>query len=153
MSDSSKAPEGGGAGNTEASTSSTDRPEVDPASPYALIGGDEGVRALVNEFYDLMDRLPEVKTIREMHKGDLNEMREKLSVFLIGWMGGPQNYTERFGRVIIPLAHQPFDIGDAESDQWLLCMRRALQTSKLDEAMQNRLMVSFTRMALMCKTR
>ena len=63
-------------------------------------------------------------------------MIEKLSVFLIGWMGGPQKYNKRFGRIIIPAAHQPFDIGEAERDQWLLCMRKALAVSPLDKPMQ-----------------
>ena len=122
-------------------------------TPYNLIGGDYGVRSLVAEFYRLMDTLPEVKTIRDMHKGDLEEMIEKLSVFLIGWMGGPQNYNKRFGRIIIPAVHQPFDIGEAERDQWLLCMRKALTASPLDVPMQERLMMSFGQMADMCRTR
>ena len=122
-------------------------------TPYILIGGDDGVRSMVAEFYRLMDTLPEAKTIRDMHKGDLGEMIEKLSVFLIGWMGGPQNYNKRFGRIIIPAVHQPFDIGEAERDQWLLCMRKALADSPLEEPMQKRLMMSFEQMADMCRTR
>ena len=77
-------------------------------SPYELLGGDEGVRKLTADFYGLMDTLPEAAPIRAMHKGDLSEMSDKLGTFLIGWLGGPQRYQERFGRVIIPLAHKPF---------------------------------------------
>ena len=95
-------------------------------TPYELLGGDDGVRALVADFYEHMDTLPEAKTIRAMHKGDLSEITDKLATFLIGWLGGPQRYQERFGRVIIPLAHRPFPIGPAERDAWLLCMHRAL---------------------------
>ena len=122
-------------------------------TPYELLGGDDGVRRLVADFYDFMDTLPEAAPIRAMHKGDLSEMTDKLGTFLIGWMGGPQRYQERFGRVIIPLAHRPFPIGPSERDQWLLCMHRALENTALDASMKARLMDSFGRMAEMCRNR
>lgn len=122
-------------------------------TPYELLGGDDGVRALVAEFYETMDTLPEARTIRAMHKGDLSEITDKLGTFLIGWLGGPQRYQERFGRVIIPLAHRPFPIGPAERDAWLLCMHRALEKTSLDGSMKLRLMDSFGRMAEMCRTK
>ncbi len=122
-------------------------------TPYELLGGDDGVRALVADFYEYMDTLPEAKTIRAMHKGDLSVITDKLGTFLIGWLGGPQRYQERFGRVIIPLAHRPFPIGPAERDAWLLCMHRALEETPLDGSMKLRLMDSFGRMAEMCRTK
>ena len=122
-------------------------------TPYELLGGDDGVRKLTADFYGLMDTLPEAAPIRAMHKGDLSMMTDKLSTFLIGWLGGPQRYTERFGRVIIPLAHKPFPIGPAERDQWLMCMERAIDETSLDESMKARLMDSFGRMAEMCRTK
>jgi hemoglobin len=122
-------------------------------TPYELLGGDDGVRRLVANFYHLMDTLPEAAPIRAMHEGNLAEMVDKLGTFLIGWMGGPQQYQERFGRVIIPLAHRPFPIGPAERDQWLMCMGGALDKTTLNAAMKARLMESFGRMAEMCRTR
>ena len=122
-------------------------------TPYELLGGDDGVRRLVRDFYELMDTLPEAAPIRAMHKGDLAEMTDKLGTFLIGWIGGPQRYQERFGRVIIPLAHRPFEIGPAERDQWLMCMQGALEKTSLDASMKTRLMDSFGRMAEMCRTK
>ena len=122
-------------------------------TPYALLGGDDGVRKLTADFYGLMDTLPEAAPIRAMHKGDLSEMSDKLGTFLIGWLGGPQHYQERFGRVIIPLAHKPFPIGPSERDQWLMCMQGALENTSLDASMKERLMDSFGRMAEMCRTK
>ena len=122
-------------------------------TPYELLGGDDGVRALVADFYEYMNTLPEAKRIRAMHQGDLSEITDKLGTFLIGWLGGPQRYQERFGRVIIPLAHRPFPIGPAERDAWLLCMHRALEKTSLDGAMKLRLMDAFGRMAEMCRTK
>ena len=100
-----------------------------------------------------MEALPEARTIREMHAADLSPMTDKLTVFFTGWMGGPQRYRERFGRVIIPAAHDPFSIGSAERDQWLLCMRLALESIEAEADLAEALMDAFARMAEMCRTR
>jgi hemoglobin len=128
-------------------------PAAEETTPYELLGRDEGVRKLVADFYEVMDTLPEAAPIRAMHKGDLAEMTDKLGTFLIGWMGGPQRYQERFGRVIIPLAHRPFPIGPSERDQWLSCMNHALERTTLEPSMKARLMDSFGRMAEMCRNK
>ncbi len=122
-------------------------------SPYIQLGREAGVKLLAERFYGFMDTLPEASTIRAMHAGDLAPMTEKLAVFLTGWMGGPERYRERFGRVIIPAAHEPFEIGAAERDSWLLCMRRALESVEADEELTELLMSSFWQMADMCRTR
>ena len=122
-------------------------------SPHERLGGDGGVDRLVEHFYRRMDTLPEAAVIRSMHAEDLTPMVDKLSVFLIGWMGGPQNYTSRFGRVIIPVAHEPYPIGPDERDQWLICMRRALEDMEAEHDLVEELMDAFYRMAEMCRTR
>jgi hemoglobin len=124
-----------------------------PQNPYEALGGDAAVAALVDRFYELMDTLPEAAPIRAMHAGDLGVMKDKLATFLIGWMGGPQRYNEKFGRVVIPLAHRPFDIGPAERDQWLLCMRRALEDRDVDPEWRELIMRPMQQMAEMCMTR
>ena len=121
-------------------------------SPYQRLGGDAGVVRLVERFYHHMDTLPEAAAIRALHADELSPMVDKLSVFLAGWMGGPQNYSERFGRVIIPAAHAPFPIGPDERDQWLACMQRALADVKAEDDLAPLLMEAFYRMADMCRT-
>lgn len=94
---------------------------------YQAAGGWQGICALVDAFYDEMDRAPEASVIRAMHDDDLSESREKLSTFLSGWLGGPKRYAQRYGRGIgIPAAHQHLRIGPAERDAWLWCMQRAI---------------------------
>jgi len=89
--------------------------------------------ALVTRFYDLMDTLPEAKTIRELHPEDLTESRDKLFEFLSGWSGGPQLYVEKHGHPRLRMRHMPFAIGQAERDAWLLCMRQAMAESEYDK--------------------
>ena len=123
-----------------------------PESPYFRLGQEAGVRALIDRFYDFMDTLPEAATIRAMHAEDLTPMVDKLAVFLTGWMGGPERYRERFGRVIIPVAHEPFSIGPRERDEWLLCMRCALEAEEVPEDLIDLLMPRFFQMAEICRT-
>lgn len=103
---------------------------------YELIGGEEGVRKLVDRFYDLMDELQEVKVLREMHAKSLKGSREKLFLFLSGWLGGPDLYVRQYGHPRLKARHMPFSIGVTERDQWMLCMNRALQEVGVDETLR-----------------
>lgn len=96
-------------------------------TPFDLLGGADGLRALVNRFYDFMDELPEAKVIRDLHAPDLGEAREKLYLFLSGWTGGPPLYIEKYGHPRLRARHLPFPIGISERDQWMLCMTRSLE--------------------------
>ncbi len=93
---------------------------------FQAAGGVDGIRNLVDDFYREMDALPEAAIIRKMHKTDLTESRDKLTLFLCGWMGGPRNYQEIYGSINIPRSHAHLLIGEAERDAWLLCMERAI---------------------------
>ena len=101
-------------------------------SLYEMLGGEAGLRSLVNRFYDLMDSAREAEKIRALHAKTLDRSREKLFMFLSGWSGGPPLYVERFGHPRLRMRHMPFTIGAVERDQWLWCMNKALEESKLD---------------------
>jgi hemoglobin len=96
------------------------------ATSFEAAGGEPGLARLVARFYELMDTLPVAREIRAMHPPDLSLAREKLEVFLAAWLGGPNRYRERFGRISIPGAHARFPIAEAERDAWLECMRLAV---------------------------
>jgi hemoglobin len=107
-----------------------------PQTPYQILGED-GIRELTSTFYDIMDSLPEAAGLRAMHAKDLSVMKEKLADYLIGWMGGPPLYAEKYGTVCMTTPHEPYHIGPAERDQWLLCMDKALeQTGASDELIE-----------------
>ena len=115
-------------------------------SHYDLIGGEQTVRTLVDRFYDLMDEKEEVKGVREMHAKTLRVSREKLFLFLSGWLGGPQLYVEKYGHPRLRARHLPFAIGDSERDQWLLCMNQALD-EQIEEPLREQLKEAFARVA------
>lgn len=95
-------------------------------TPYDMLG-EEGIRELTDAFYDIMAESSEVSGIRAMHADDLTPMKEKLAEYLIGWMGGPPIYAQKYGSVCMTGPHKGFAIGESERDQWLLCMNRALE--------------------------
>jgi len=116
-------------------------------APYELLGGDPKVRELVTRFYDLMDAEPGFAGIRRLHKPDLSQAREKLTLFLSGWLGGPQLYTERFGHPMLRARHLPFSIGVAERDLWLACMDRAMQEIAVEGELRRSLRDAFFKTA------
>ncbi len=120
---------------------------VTQISSYERIGSEEGLWKLVNTFYDNMERLPEARTIRELHPKDLRSAREKLFMFLSGWLGGPDRYIAAFGHPRLRARHLPFPIGVAERDQWLMCMRKSLDEMPIDAAFKAQLIMAFTQTA------
>lgn len=96
-------------------------------TPYELIGGEPSVRALVERFYDLMELEPGYARLRAVHGSTLESAREKLFMFLSGWLGGPSLYTDRYGHPMLRARHLPFAIGEIERDQWMACMKQAME--------------------------
>ena len=108
-----------------------------PQSLYDLLGGEpeatHKIREIVEAFYDVMDSDEKAKTIRLMHPEDLTSSREKLFMFLTGWTGGPQLYTDRYGHPFLRRRHLPFKIGEEERDQWIYCMTKGMLNLKMEE--------------------
>ncbi|MEM9365153.1 MAG: group II truncated hemoglobin [Planctomycetota bacterium] len=110
---------------------------------YERLGGEESVRRIVDRFCDLMAELPETRTILALHPDDLTESRNKLFKFLSGFFGGPSLYIEEYGHPRLRARHLPFPIGEAERDQWLLCMNQALDELVSDPLLVSQLKMTF----------
>lgn len=117
--------------------------EPPPATPFEQLGGEPGVRALVDRFYDLMDLEPGYAQLRAVHGSTLDDARDKLFWFLCGWLGGPDHYIQRFGHPRLRARHLPFAIASVERDQWLACMFQAMQETQVPAALAERLERSF----------
>jgi len=105
---------------------------VEAPTPYERLGGDRGVRALVDAFYDRMDLEEAFAGIRKLHPPSLAGSRDKLYWFLSGWLGGPALYVERFGHPMLRARHLPFPIGSVERDQWMACMKMAMRDAGVE---------------------
>lgn len=112
-------------------------------TPYELLGGETKLRELVDRFYDLMDLEPAFAGIRRLHPTDLASSRDKLYLFLSGWLGGPGLYAERYGHPMLRARHLPFAIGTAERDAWMACMIRAMEELGVNETLRAALAQAF----------
>ncbi len=110
---------------------------------YDQIGGESGLRALVERFYDLMDLESDFTALRATHGESLDSAREKLFLFLSGYLGGPDRYIEKFGHPMLRARHLPFSIGIRERDEWVACMGRAMIDCDVPAPLQEHLLHSF----------
>jgi hemoglobin len=124
-----------------------DPQERDSPTPYDRIGGDAGVRALVDRFYDLMDFEAGYARLRAVHGSTLESAREKLYLFLSGWLGGPPLYVQRYGHPMLRARHLPFAIGEEERDQWLACMAQAMHECEVPDDLREALAAAFHKTA------
>lgn len=132
---------------TDATDTVAGRAADDEPTPYRQIGGESAVRSLVDAFYDLMDEDPDYFAIRKLHPPSLTGSREKLFLFLCGWLGGPPRYVETYGHPRLRMRHLPFAIGTRERDQWLDCMHRAMAAAGIPETLREPLAATFSNTA------
>jgi hemoglobin len=117
------------------------------ATPFERMGGEPTVRRLVDHFYRIMDESVEAVSIRAMHAADLNPMRDRLTEYLTAWLGGPRRYFERSDSKCIMSAHSPFQIGAQQRDEWMACMRQALNEAGIAEDLRLLIEPAMTRVA------
>lgn len=103
-------------------------------TPYTMVGGEDGLRRIVARFYEIMDTDPRAARIRAMHAADLGPVQEKLYEFLSGWLGGPPLYQQNPQNKCIVSAHSHLEIDAEARDEWLMCMRQALEDVGLPKA-------------------
>ena len=121
--------------------------EPNSPTPYQILGGDAKVRELVERFYDLMELEANYRRLREVHGTSLESAREKLHLFLSGWLGGPSLYTDRFGHPMLRARHLPFSIGNEERDQWMACMMQAMEETGVPQELGEALGTAFQKTA------
>lgn len=119
---------------------------VNQPTPYEKIGGEAGVRALTRCFYGVMRELPTARELLAIHR-DLENSEQKLFEFLSGWLGGPQLFMERHGHPRLRMRHMQVAVDTRMRDQWMLCMRHALDQTIEDAAFREELYQSLWRVA------
>ena len=120
---------------------------MDDETIYDRLGGEMGLRRIVDRFYDLMSELPAAQKVRQLHPTDLSESRNKLFKFLSGYLGGPSLYIQEYGHPMLRARHLPFPIGESERDQWVLCMDLSLDELVEDRPLAEHLKRTFFRTA------
>ena len=96
-------------------------------SHFERIGGQPAVDRIVESLYRHMATMPEAAGILALHPPDLSAAKAVLKKYLAEWLGGPSRYSKERGHPRLRMRHQPFRIGIAERDAWMLCMGAALE--------------------------
>lgn len=98
-------------------------------TPFELLGGEPVVRDLVERFYDVMSR--DEPALARLHPCDAEgrvarASRDRFALFLVGWLGGPQDYTAQHGHPRLRMRHARVPVDQAMRDAWLRCMQAAM---------------------------
>jgi hemoglobin len=98
---------------------------------YERVGGMPFFVELVDRFYDGVAEDPVLLRLYP-DPDDLGPARERLTLFLAQYWGGPTTYSEQRGHPRLRMRHLPFPIGPLERDRWLLHMRAAIDATTTD---------------------
>ncbi|WP_290983103.1 group II truncated hemoglobin [Hyphomicrobium sp.] len=120
-----------------------------PQSLYDRIGGEKGVRALVEAFYDIVehDRPGEILHLLHLRGHGLEHARLEQFRFLSGFLGGPRLYVERYGHSDVRKMHEHVEITPHARDTWLECMTIAIDRVGFAPEVKSELIRYFTRVA------
>ncbi|HEX4445210.1 MAG TPA: group II truncated hemoglobin, partial [Polyangiaceae bacterium] len=99
-------------------------------TPFDRLGGEAGVRALVERFYDAMAELE--PALARLHPCDADgrverASRDRFALFFIGWLGGPQDYVAQHGHPRLRMRHGSVPVDRTMAIAWMRCMRAALE--------------------------
>ncbi len=111
-------------------------PPTAETTPFDLLGGEPVVRALVERFYDAMDEQePELSRLHPLEDGKVSRAsRDRFGLFLIGWLGGPQDYMRLHGHPRLRMRHGKVPVNQAMRDAWMRAMRVALADDNIPPA-------------------
>ncbi|MDO7869038.1 globin [Nocardioides jiangxiensis] len=91
---------------------------------YDEIGGIDTMRRIVDRFYEGVAEDP---VLRPMYpEEDLGPARERFTLFLSQYWGGPGTYSELRGHPRLRMRHAPFVVDQKAADHWLRHFRAAL---------------------------
>jgi hemoglobin len=106
--------------------------------------GPSNLKQLVNAFYDLVF---DSEKIGPLFKNDKEEIKKKQYMFLTQFLGGPDIYSQHFGHPRMRMRHLPHRITDEARQEWLRCMKQAIDSLQIDDDLRGRLFNVFPQVA------
>jgi hemoglobin len=115
---------------------SGERPNVErPSFEMFKILGEEGIRELVNDHYQLL-KMSQVKDLFPQDGPGLEKAKKNAADFFVQICGGPMYFNKNRGRPMMYKRHLPHKITAEARKVWLECYREALQKRNIpDEVM------------------
>lgn len=111
---------------------------------YEAAGGTPFFAGLVERFYA---RVAEDELLRPMYPNDLSGAKERLTLFLVQYWGGPTAYSDQRGHPRLRMRHNPFVVDTAARDAWLRAMLDALEEVPPPEPVRSTMIEYFVRSA------
>jgi hemoglobin len=102
-------------------------------SIYEMMGGEQGIRQLVESFYPKVLNEP---LLAPLFPQDIRPVVDKQFLFLSQFFGGPSLYSDLYGHPMMRARHMPFPITPERANAWLDCMKSALAELKIDVSLQ-----------------
>ncbi len=106
--------------------------------------GAENLQQMVNNFYDLV---VEDKAISHLFTTDMEVVKQKQTMFLTQFLGGPMLYNQTFGHPRMRMRHMPHKITGEGAMAWLNCMNQAIDKLDIDEELKTTLCNCFPKLA------
>ncbi|MCH2057040.1 MAG: group II truncated hemoglobin [Thalassotalea sp.] len=122
-------------------------PPLNTDTPYYLIGGEKGTRALSKAFYQEMSSNIHLQELLVVHKEPLADTEEKFFKYLSGWLGGPPLFENEYGHPRLRARHLHVKVTKKQRDLWMLCMTKALEKTVENEELRKGLAQSFSQLA------
>lgn len=121
-----------------------------PPNPYEVLGGREVVLELAERFYDIMET--HEPALAKLHALDTEgrisrESRDRFGLFLVGWLGGPQDYMAQHGHPRLRMRHGRVPVDVTMRDAWLRCMYAAMVGTTMPPTLRAFLEVRFAEVA------
>lgn len=99
--------------------------------------GDALFADLVSQFYARVSQNPILAPMYP--EEDMKGAAERLKMFLVQYWGGPTTYTEVRGHPRLRMRHAGFHIDEAARDEWLSCMKEAVEGVDMDDELREQL--------------
>jgi len=109
------------------------RPDVVlPSTEFLKLVGEEGIRKLVSDHYDLLAQ-SSVKDLFPQNEIGLQRAKQNSADFFIQVCGGPMYFSKNRGKPMLFKRHLPHKITPEARVEWLNCYKSALQKLDLPE--------------------
>lgn len=114
-------------------------------SLFALMGGEEAVKRLVETFYDIVEYEPAGVALNILHLRGHGVAHSRLEQFnfLSGFLGGPKLYADKHGHSNVRKMHEHVVINAEARDAWLNCMQMAMDRMDITPDRKETIMTHF----------
>lgn len=112
--------------------------------------GNNKIKKLIHDFYQ---EIRNDELLSPMYKGDFEGAEERLYLFMIQYLGGPETYNQQRGHPKLRMRHVVFPITEEAKQHWLRNMEIALEKSEIETTEKDFLWNYFQQTAEFLKNR